>query len=725
MLSASEKHSRTFSSRSLVKAILLIAVSILALAALALPIAIRPSAFPLKVQDVASQDIEAPRPISFTSEVLTEQARKEAESSILPVYQPADPGIARHQIEKLRVSLDYINTVRQDSFANLDQKLGDLAEIAYFRIEDGLSKKVLALNESRWQVVEQESRNVLEEIMRKSIRDDQLADVQRSIPTLISYSLPEEQATLVSGLVNPFVIPNSLFSEQQTQLARDNARKSVTPIVRSFVTGETIVRRGQVITPATWEVLGEYNLVQPARDVQDLIAVVALVALVTVFIWLYVIRRNVQSLNSIRNLIVIGLTFIFFLFCARLVIPNRAIIPYIFPLAAFGLTVSTLFSLELGLVFSLVLSILTAYGLSNSLDLTLFYTLSTLCGVLVLGRGRRVATFFWAGLSIGAAGSAVIIAYRLPNTLTDWIGITTLIGAAFFNGLASASLTLLLQFLFSQMLSVTTALQLLDLLRPDHPLLQFMLRSAPGSYQHSLQVANLAEQAAEKIGADALLIRVGAIYHDCGKASNPSFFIENQVASKINPHDDLDPVTSAATIIMHVEDGLQLAKRYRLPQAVQDFIREHHGTLLTRYQYAKALELAGCDPTLINLDHFRYPGPKPRSRETALLMLADGVEARARAELPKNEEELRTLIKKVFDFLQNEEQFENTRITFRDLTLARNSFLNTLLNTYHPRIQYPEIRTIPVPNSVEIPDESGRSTDSAPTLPISMKQKTP
>ena len=187
------------------------------------------------------------------------------------------------------------------------------------------------------------------------------------------------------------------------------------------------------------------------------------------------------------------------------------------------------------MLLSLALSILSAYGLSSGLDLTVYYILTSLVGILVLGKGLRVYSFFAAAAAIGLAGCAVIVAYRLIPGSIDLVGIMTLLGGSFINGLASASLTLLFQYGFAQLLGTTTALQLLDLSRPDHPVMQFMLRNAPGSYQHSLQVANLAEQAAEAIGADVLLIRVGAIYHDIGKAANPQFFIENQVTGKSNP----------------------------------------------------------------------------------------------------------------------------------------------------------------------------------------------
>ncbi|HEX2979664.1 MAG TPA: hypothetical protein VHO48_05325, partial [Anaerolineaceae bacterium] len=473
MLLASEKSSGRWLTRNgLARVLLLVVVSLLSLAALALPIAIRPSTYPLLLADVAPQDISAPYALTFTSQVMTDQARDEAEQSVAPVYLPADPAIARRQIEQMRVALNYITTVRLDGYATPEQKYMDLSATASIEVSEELARRILMLTDARWQVVEQEALDVLEAVMRATIREEQSEAALRSIPTLISYSLPEEQAEIVVELVQPFVTANSLYSEQQTQAARDAARESVSPVVRTFIPGEIIVRRGQVITPPAFEALEMFGLVQPSQDYPDLIATTSLVTLVSVFTALYVSRRKSPLLQNPRYLLVIGLTFLVFLFGARFVIPNRAIVPYLFPLAAFGLTVSTLFSLEAGLVFSLVLSILAAYNLPNSLDLTLFYTLSSLCGVLVLGRGRQVASYFWAGIAIGASGAAIIIAYRLPDSYTDWIGITTLAGAAFFHGLASASLTLLLQYFFSQLLGLTTALQLLDLMRPDHPLLQ-------------------------------------------------------------------------------------------------------------------------------------------------------------------------------------------------------------------------------------------------------------
>jgi cyclic-di-AMP phosphodiesterase PgpH len=702
-------------NRVLMRFGILIVTAVIAFAALILPIATRPFYVQLKQGEVAQQDIQAPFALSYTSEVMTAQLRDEAEARVVPVYLPTDPTFARQQIELLRATLSFISTVRADSFASLEQKLSDLSALESIQLSREEAERILLMSDARWLGVQEESFSVLEQVMRSTIREGQVRDAQRSLPTLISFTLPQDQAHIVTSLVAPFVAPNSLYSEDLTKIAREEARMRVEPANRTYIAGETIVRRGQIITPLTWEALGEFGMIENRDNTRYFLATSALIVIVSAFTGLYFVRRNLSAVHDLRSLALIAATFLVFLFFARLIIPNRTVIPYLYPIPAFGLTISSLFSAELGLVLSLVLSILAGYGLPHSLDLTIFYTLSSLVGILVLGKGMRIGSFFWAGIAIGAAGSVIILAYRLNDPLSDLVGITTLIGAAFFNGLASASLTLILQFLFAQLLGLATALQLLELSRPDHPLQQLLLRSAPGSYQHSLQVAVLAEQAAENIGADQLLVRVGAIYHDAGKSLNPSFFIENQVPGKLNPHDDLDPAVSAQTIIRHVTDGVHLGRKYHLPKTIIDFMREHHGSLVTRYQYIKALQANDDDPEKVDINLFRYPGPRPQSRETALLMLADGCQARARAELPQDEEELSDVVRKVIDFCQREGQLDDTGLTLRDLSLITNSFVKTLQNTYHPRIRYPEMKSSSPPAALPAPeqeDEEETGSDS-------------
>ena len=685
--------------------LLLVSVSIISFIALVMPLALRPTALPLKAGEVAPRDLPAPRAIEYVSEVRTEEARQAASRAVAPIYAPPDPTIARRQVETLQGTLQYINLVRADSYATPEQKQADLAALSAAQLTPEEINFLLSLAQPAWDNLQQETASVLEQVMRNTIREDELGTFRHSLPSLVNLTLSAQQTQLVIELASPFVAPNSLYSQELTDNARQAAREAVQPVVQTYKKGEMIVQGGEIISPVEIEALQLLGMIRSKPRLEDYLGAGALVMLSGTFTWLYFIRRRLSFLNNERGLVLIAVAFSLFLIGARLIIPNRTIMPYLYPLPAFGLLLTTLFGMESGLIFSILIGILAAYGLPNTLDLTPYYLMASLCGVMALGQARRVWAFFRAGVAITMAGAAMILAYRLPSTPTDWIGLTTLAGAAAFNGIASASLSLLLQFFLAQNLGLATTLQLLEISRPDFPLLQFFLRNAPGTYQHSLQVANLAEQAAENIGADALLTRVGALFHDVGKAMNPPFFIENQPPGNIDPHNNLDPAKAAATIIRHVSDGVALARKYRLPQRIDDFILEHHGALIARYQYNHALEAAKGNVKKVDTEKFRYPGPKPRSRETALLMLADAAEARARAERPKNDDELRALIRNVIERAQQEGQLDHTQLTLRDLRTITESFLTTLRGTYHPRIQYPR-------------DKNDKATENVRTKPI-------
>lgn len=681
-----------------------VALSFIALVA---PQLIPRSSQSLQAGQVAIQDILAPRDISFESEILTGQQREAVIRAVAPVYTPADTSISRRQLEKLRNALAFITSLRADPYASIEQKLTDLAALEDIQLSQETALRILALNDSRWQVIQQETIVVLEQVMRNTIREDRLDDARRSVSSLVSLSLPEDQADIVTRLASALVAANSFYSEALTENARQEALDGISPIIREYKAGETVVQRGQIISETDLEALGQLGLIQTQFNWKELVSAAAIVFLGIGFNLLY-LRYNTKIREDARGLAVITVLFLVFLLSARLIISGHVVLPYVFPLAAYGLTVAVLFGAEPALVSSLSLAILVAYGYPNALDLTLYYALSSFFGVLSLGRGQRILTFFWAGAVIASSGSLVAIAFRLPLPETDWVGITTLVGAALLNGTASASLAVLLQFFLAQLLGMTTALQLLEISRPDHPLLQFALRNAPGTYQHSLQVANLAEQAAEHIGADALLTRVGALYHDVGKALNPAFFIENQMPGNPNPHDQLDPLPSASIITKHIKDSLELARKYRIPRRLQDFMLEHHGTMIARYQYVNAVKAAGGDESKVDPELFRYPGPRPRSRETAILMLADGCEARVRAERPKDTDEMRALIKSVIQNRMSQGQLDETDLTLRDLDAIAESFTTTLRGVYHPRIEYPNLeKTTP------------SATEAVPTLPTS------
>lgn len=671
---------------------LIVAVSLVSFATLTLPISLRTTSPSLTVGDVAQITLQAPRDIEYVSDIRTEEARKAAEGAVQPVYSQPDPAIARQQIERLRTAMQYITSVRANPEFTTDERKSTLVTLSDVRLQLETIDYVLSISDSRWEIVQEEAVRVLELSMRRAIYEDRVESTQAGISSSVSLTLNEQQASLVTELVKAFIVPNSFFSEELTTAAKQSARDAVKPVVQTYKAGETIVPAGEIITPADVEAFEQLGMIRPGQRWEDMLGASAIILISAALVPLYFYRRKrLVVMTDPRSLLVIALVFVVFLIGARL-FTDRTLAPYGYPVQAAGLLLATLFGLEVGLVISIPLCLLAAYGLSNTFDLAPFYLLTSLIGLLALGSARRFWGFLRAGFAIMLSGVAVLIAYRLPFFPPDWLGIVQFLGIVVFSGFAAASITLLLQYLFAQMLGLTTALQLLDISRPDSPLLQFFLRSAPGTYQHSLQVANLAEQAAEKIGADPLLTRVGAQFHDIGKALNPTFFIENQIPGSVNTHQDANPEEVAATIIRHVTDGIQLAKKHRLPQRLHDFILEHHGTLITRYQYNQAMEAVADDVTKVDIEKFRYPGPRPASRESALLMLADATEARARAERPATDDDLRKLVQSVIETVQKFNQLDDTLLTLRDLNLITESFVTTLRGIYHPRIQYPNAK---------------------------------
>jgi len=672
---------------------LILAVSLVSFAALTMPLTLRPTTQALDVGVVLQFTMQAPRDIEYVSEVRTEEARKAAESAVQSVYTSPDPAIARQQIERLRTAMQYITSVRADIALTVEEKKSNLVALSDVRLKLETIDYLVSVSDLRWDAVQSETLRVLEQVMRRAIYEDKVESAQAGVSSFVSLTFNEQQSALVAELVTAFVVPNSFYSEELTTAARQAARDAVKPIVRTYKTGETIAPAGEIITPADMEAFEQLGMISPGQRWEDMLGAAAIIVLSAVFVPLYFYRRKRSVVvNNVRSLLVIAIIFIVFLLGARL-FTNRTLAPYGYPLQAAGLLIAALFGLETGLVISIPLSLLASYGLSNTIDLAPYYLISSLIGLLVLGPVRRFWGFVRAGAAVSLSGLVILLAYRLPFLAPDLLGIVQFVGVVAFAGFSAASITLLLQYLLAQTLGITTVFQLLDISRPDYPLLQFFLRNAPGTYQHSLQVANLAEQAAEKIGADPLLTRVGAQFHDIGKALNPTFFIENQVPGNVNAHHDIPPEESAATIIRHVTEGVQLAKKYGLPDRLHDFILEHHGTLITRYQYGQAMQAVDGDATKVDIEKFRYPGPRPNSRETALLMLADATEARARAERPTNEDDLRSLVRNVIQTVQKYNQLDDTLLTLRDLHLITESFVTTLRGTYHPRIQYPNAKT--------------------------------
>lgn len=646
----------------------------------------------IEVGDVAPRDIRAPRRISYESVILTAQQQRLAEEAVEPVYTAADADRARQQLERTRQVLDYLTSVRADPLANAAQRRAwvlAVPELADPRLSPDIVDGLLTLTDESWGRVQLEILNLVAETMRRGVREGFLEEAREEVKSLVGLDLSAEEAAVTTALAQRLIVPNSFYDEAATQAARERAREEVSPALVSFEADEVIVREGQRVSATHLEALQELGLHQPRTRWTDIAAQGALATAGILFLGLFLLRFQADVLREGRKLLLLSLLLALFLFLARLMVPDRTVLRYLFPAPALAMLATAMLGPPVGTVVSVLMGVSVGLIGDNSLELAVMVAAGGLAATLTLDRVDRPGALFRAALFVALAHGAVLMGFRLPLQRPDWAETALHLAVAAGNGLVSASLALGGLFFLGPLFDIITTFRLIELSRPDHPLLQRLLREAPGTYHHSLMVANLAEQAAEEIRADPLLVRVGAYYHDVGKIARPYFFIENQ-ADGLNPHERLDPYTSVEIITGHVRDGMELARRYRLPARVRAFIPEHHGTIRAGFQYERALELTG-DPQRVNESDFHHQGPKPQSKETALVMLADGCEAVVRAHRPATPEELAEAVGAVFDRVLSSGQLDECPITMRELNIVRMSFISTLKGVFHPRIRYPEL----------------------------------
>ncbi len=663
----------------------------------------------LTVGDVAPRDIRAPRRTQYISALETKRQQDLAVASVAPVFTPLDAQVARQQLIAARGALDQILAIRQ-SQAELADRLRALMEVRPLALEEPAARLIIAANETEWLTVDRQVISVLDAAMRVPIRLDNIDQARKQLRQQISLSLNPQQAALVETIVATLLVPNTNFDEAATNAAREAARNNVKQVERAFEANQIIVRSGQIVGPADIEAMEMMNIRRPSLAWTD-IATALLLAAVSVFVLgLSVLRRPTGVQNTpLRTVLLSAATIVLGVFFSRWLLPGHGLMPYLAPIAAIGIAVAAWSGTLSGVLASSVAGLLIAMSLDKPLEMAAIYALGGIVASMVLSRATRMSDFIRAGLVSGAVQLALVTVFNLlmaqrPDELPQLISFLV---ASFAGGLISCGLALAAIYLSGLVFDITSVVHLNDLARPSHPLIQKLLLQAPGTYHHSLMVGNLAEQAAERIGADSLLARVGAYYHDIGKLNNPHYFIENQMEG-VNIHDTLDPKTSAALLHSHVADGLELAKKYRLPGKIRDFIAQHHGTTRTNYQYLRALR-AQEGETALDDAPFRYPGPRPQTRETALMMLADACEATVRASRCETLEAMDAVVRRTISERLADHQLDESNLTLRELDLIRQSFMETLRGVYHPRVEYPQGREAPA--AIPAP-EAGSTLDA-------------
>jgi cyclic-di-AMP phosphodiesterase PgpH len=633
----------------------------------------------------AAQEIVAPRDEVYVSEVLTNQQREQAALAVADVYTAVDITIGRAQNLKAQAIFAFIEVVRVDSLADRPTKIRYLQAIEPIGIEEQIALDLLDFSAADYNTAKTAVLAVVGDIMLGEIRQGAESEARRAARGRVNFNWTTAQERVVTTLAPQFIVANSFLNEEATNQLRAEAAASVQPVQRTITQGESIIRVGRVIDEADIEMLEKLGLMQPETNWLRIASIFILSFLATCMLVVYWQHYQNHSHEAARQLLIFAVLLLVTIVGFRVMVFGGGILAYLFPMAAASFLLAALFDARLSLFVTAVIAAVGGYAVGGSLEIALYTAVGGIMAVLTLRDTQRLSAIFRAGLVAAVGNMVVILLFHLQPDMV-WLDFLSLLLVALANGLISASLTLAGFFVLGSLFGMLTSLQLQDLSRLDHPLLQELLRRAPGTYHHSIMVANLAEQAAERINANSALVRVGAFYHDVGKMNRPPFFTENQEGN--NPHDSLDPYSSARIIISHVSDGLQLARRYRLPTRLHDFIAEHHGDRVLKTFYQRARELA-VDADEVDISRFRHKGPRPRSRETGIVQLADAIEATSSAVRPNTEAAIEKLVISLVEEHLKEGQLDNSGLTLGDIRRVRESFIETLKGRFHMRVLYP------------------------------------
>ena len=650
-----------------------------------------PGQISLEVNDVARQEIRAPSTVTFTSQSQTEAARVAAAAAVERVYEPiGDPAAIR--MEQLRAFDGVVDQVSRllasrDAGRLTAEKLTSDLNAALPDRSDAQIALIAALPAKTWTTLTAEARRVLDSVLVGEIREEARSDIRERVRQLITTDLPANQRELAGDLGAGYVRENSQYSESATEAARQQARSSVEPVEVTVLEGTAVVREGDPITVQTLEELEALGLTRPrasfARTAGFAVISIIVSLLLVAFLWRFqpaIWYRNRSLLLFMLALLVSTV--------AMRVAADRTLWTYVVPTSAAVLLIGILLEGYAGAAMAVVLAVLAGVMNADGLQPAAFVLGGGMASLLAIVRAERLNAFVRAGALLAVTNIAVVIAFSLLAQ-RDAAAIAQLAGAAVVNAGLAVFLAVGSFAVLGHLFGIMTVFQLLELANPSNRLLRRLLLETPGTYHHSVMVGNLAERAAETIGADPLLARVAAYYHDVGKMKNPLAFIENQAGSH-NVHDDLAADTSARIIAGHIRDGIDLAYEHALPVQITGFIPQHHGTSLMSYFYDKALQEVGGNAELIDEATFRYPGPKPQTREAAILMLADGVEASVRSLDQKDERSIREMVDRIVEARLEDGQLDDADLTLKNIAQIKEAFVQQLLGMYHQRIKYPD-----------------------------------
>lgn len=655
---------------------------------------------------ISKKDIIAQKTLTVEDVKRTEMHKREVAQKIEPILVPAEDDFIKSNLETLQNSVLQIRK-KDSSEAEKAKELNILFDFSDNTNKDFIVNFLLHVDEASLREAFDKASLSLVNILQAGITesDYEKGNIKTLIQNHLVSNVSKRQVSVITTMLEQIIVPNLVIDDTATEIAKMNAQDSVKPYKVTFQKGEKIVFEGEPVTRLKRDALREagYNVYE--LNWQGILSIYILVLLVTI-IFISYLKFFEKKYSETKYMAFAGM--LSAITCIIAVVLPTGFSPYILPIPAVIILGAIFLNPRIAFLLStLILTILTV-GMQYNAQFTVVFLILSLIGMIMISKIHYTRRFdmISVGFNLGAAGILIMLSlYFVDKCLIDVSNLMIIRDCIliFINGLTCSIVALGITPIFEGSFHIITPYGLAELGDHNQPLLKRLQIEAPGTYHHSLMVSSLCEAAAEAIGADPILARVGAFYHDIGKLKRPLFFVENQSYFSIeNPHNNLTPRLSKMVITAHPKDGIDLAKEYKLPGIINDFILQHHGEGIAKYFYNQAVQEEGAEN--VKEEQFRYTGPKPNRKETAILMLADAVESAVRSMKGATSEEIEQIINKIIVERLNDGQLEDSPLTLKDIKVIAATFSRILRGMQHNRIKYQEnIAEEFKKNRIEIP----------------------
>ncbi len=660
----------------------IVSIGILVTLAIVLFVAIFFSYFPsnlkVKVGQVSNENIIAPRTFTYIDIAKTAELKKKMAESVPPVYR-LDTSKENEVLNNIDTLFDNIESIT-NSTKSVVEKRNKLIQM----FANNSSFADLILNESPDQIEKMHKfvKSILYKLMIMGVKSNSINEsIQIGVDEIDKSNFKDSEKQFLSYVLSKTIQPNLIYDKEATENAIQKAINSIPPVKVTINKGDIIVKKGEVITPEKYKILSAVGLIRTKNDWK---VIVSIIIFILMFLGIsYTAMLNSGKMTKSKSTkrtaefaIIIVIAYIAYFLL-------EPISPFLIPIPLLAFIIFAFFDITSALLISISFTFLITLPIDIKSYLLFAILISVSVSLFILRKFSKMLTLIYAGIAGGITFSIIAFLVGIIQKLPlKEVGINTTY--AFTNFFGAGILTLGIVFILDHIFNEATVIRLLELSDTNTPLLRQLLLKAPGTYQHSMNVASIAESAAARIKANSLLTRVGAYYHDIGKMLHPYYFTENQINIP-NIHNTITPNLSKTIIINHVKDGIQIAKKYRLPEEIINFIATHHGTTVVSYFYHKEKEK---NPNA-NKNDFRYPGPKPHSKEEAILMLADATEAATHGMNNLDRDKIEKIVKNIIKDRIEDEQLDESSLTMGELKEVTDSFVKSLINFYHKREAYP------------------------------------